>query len=56
MKEQRWERMDAEFRFRLKTQIEGYISAGLSGEKAELRARCEFGPVELRETGAALRW
>ncbi len=48
MKEQRWEhRMDAEFRFHLEAQIEGYISEGLSREEAERRARREFGSVEL---------
>jgi putative ABC transport system permease protein len=39
--------MDAEFRFHLDTQVNDYISQGLSREEAELRARREFGPVEL---------
>jgi putative ABC transport system permease protein len=44
----RWEqRMDAEFRFHLESQIGEYVSQGLSREEAELRARQEFGPVDL---------
>lgn len=47
-KRRRWERrMDAEFRFHLDTQINDYISQGLSRQEAELRARRDFGPVEL---------
>jgi len=43
-----WERrMDAELRFHLESQIEDYVSQGLSREEAELRARREFGAVEL---------
>ena len=44
----RWERrMDAELRFHLDSQISDYMSQGLSREDAELRARREFGAVEL---------
>jgi putative ABC transport system permease protein len=44
----RWERrMDAEFRFHLESQIEDYIGQGLRREEAELRARREFGVLEL---------
>jgi len=39
--------MDAEFRFHLESQISDYVSQGLSREEAELRARREFGSVEL---------
>jgi putative ABC transport system permease protein len=39
--------MDAEFRFHLESQIREYISQGLNREEAELRARREFGPMEL---------
>ena len=47
-KRQRWEgRMDAELRFHLQSQISDYVSQGLSQEEAELRARREFGAVEL---------
>src|SRR5258706_9781258 len=47
-KRRRWEgRMDAELRFHLQSQISDYVSEGLSQEEAELRARCEFGAVEL---------
>jgi predicted permease len=43
-----WEgRMDAELRFHLQSQIGDYVSQGLSQEEAELRARREFGTVEL---------
>src|SRR5438552_8387322 len=44
----RWEsRMDAELRFHLHSQISDYIGQGLSPKAAELRARREFGAVEL---------
>jgi putative ABC transport system permease protein len=44
----RWERrMDAEFRFHLDSLIGDYVSQGLSPAAAELRARREFGAVEL---------
>jgi len=47
-KRRRWERrMDAEFRFHLDSQISDYVSRGLSREEAELRARREFGAVDL---------
>lgn len=47
-KRRRWEgRMDAELRFHLHSQISDYVSQGLSQEEAELRARREFGAVEL---------
>ncbi len=44
----RWERrMDAELRFHLDSLIGDYMGQGLSREEAELRARREFGAVEL---------
>src|SRR5260370_25404843 len=44
----RWEqRMDAELRFHLDSQISDYVRKGLSREEAERRARREFGAVEL---------
>jgi predicted permease len=47
-KRRRWEqRISAEFRFHLESQIEDYMSQGLSREEAELRARREFGALEL---------
>jgi hypothetical protein len=47
LKRRRWEgRMDAEFQLHLDAQISDYVSQGLSQE-AELRARREFGPLEL---------
>jgi predicted permease len=47
-KRRHWERvMDAEFQFHLDSQISDYISQGLSRKEAELRARREFGAVEL---------
>jgi putative ABC transport system permease protein len=47
-KRRRWERrMEAEFRFHLESQISDYIRRGLSREEAEIRARREFGAVEL---------
>lgn len=39
--------MDAEFRFHLETRIRVYVDQGFSPQEAELRARREFGPVEL---------
>jgi putative ABC transport system permease protein len=39
--------MDAELRFHLDSQISDYVSQGLSREEAELRARREFGAVDL---------
>src|SRR5258708_22486697 len=48
LKRRRWEaRMDAELRFHLHSQISDYVSQGLSQEEAEMRARREFGAVEL---------
>src|SRR5213594_736115 len=48
LKRRRWERrMDAEFRFHLDSQINEYVSRGLSREEAEMRARREFGSVDL---------
>ncbi len=47
-KKHRWEkRMDAEFRFHLESQIQDYMSQGLSRAEAEQRARREFGAVDL---------
>ena len=44
----RWEhQMNAEFQFHLENQIEEYIHQGLSRREAEVRARREFGPLEL---------
>jgi len=48
LRRRRWEgRMDAEFQFHLDSQISDYVEQGLSREEAELRARREFGAVEL---------
>jgi hypothetical protein len=48
LKRRRWERrLDAEFRFHLESQISDYVRQGFSREEAELRARREFGPVDL---------
>jgi predicted permease len=48
VKRRGWERqMDAEFQFHLDNQIRDYMRAGLSREEAELRARREFGSMEL---------
>src|SRR5258708_37868505 len=48
LKRGRWERqMDAELQFHLNSQISDYVSQGLSPEEAELRARREFGALEL---------
>ncbi len=47
-KPRHWERrMDAEMRFHLETQIADYIRQGITPAEAELRARREFGPLEL---------
>ena len=47
-KRRRWEqRMNAELRFHLESQIEGYLAEGLSREEAERRARIEFGALDL---------
>jgi predicted permease len=47
-KRRRWERrMDDEFRFHLHSQISHYVSQGLSRNEAELRARREFGSMDL---------
>jgi putative ABC transport system permease protein len=44
----RWEdRMNAEFRFHLESQISDYIAQGLGREETESRARREFGAMEL---------
>ena len=46
--QRRWERhMDAEFQFHLDSQINDYVKNGLSREDAELRARSEFGALDL---------
>jgi putative ABC transport system permease protein len=48
MRRRHWERrMEAEFRFHLDAQIAEYLREGLSREEAELRARREFGPLDL---------
>jgi hypothetical protein len=48
LQRRRWERrMDAEFRFHRESQISDYVRQGFSREEAELRARREFGPVDL---------
>jgi len=39
--------MDAELRFHFESQIDDYVSQGLSREEAEVRARREFGALEL---------
>ena len=44
----RWERhMNAELQFHLESQINDYVKKGLSREDAELRARREFGALDL---------
>jgi predicted permease len=44
----RWERqMDAEFQFHLQNQVADYLREGLTREDAELRARRDFGALEL---------
>src|ERR1700722_11898773 len=48
LQRRRWERrMDAELQFHLDNQISDYVKQGLSQKGAELRARYEFGPVDL---------
>jgi len=48
LQRRRWERrMDAELQFHLENQISDYVKQGLSQKDAELRARYEFGPVDL---------
>ena len=39
--------MDAELRFHLESQIDGYVAEGLSREAAARRARIEFGALDL---------
>jgi putative ABC transport system permease protein len=39
--------MDAEFRFHLESQIDDYVSRGMSRDEAEQHARREFGALEL---------
>lgn len=47
-KRRRWEqRMNAELRFHVESQIEDYMAQGLSLEEAERRARIEFGALDL---------
>lgn len=47
-KRRRWEqRMEAEMRFHIESQIAEYIRQGIAPAEAESRARREFGPVEL---------
>jgi putative ABC transport system permease protein len=60
-KRPRWEqRMDAEMHFHLECQIEEYVRQGMPPAEAELRARREFGPVELAKDecrdGAGFQW
>lgn len=48
LKKRRWERqMHAELRFHLENQVNDYMQQGLTREDAELRARREFGALEL---------
>ncbi|MGI8744786.1 MAG: ADOP family duplicated permease [Bryobacteraceae bacterium] len=48
LKRRRWERqMHAEFRFHLENQVSDYMHQGLTRADAELRARREFGALEL---------
>jgi predicted permease len=48
LKRRRWEeRMATEFQFHLDSRISDYVRQGLSRQDAELRARLEFGPVDL---------
>ncbi len=48
LKRQRWERqMHAEFQFHLENQVSDYMQQGLTREDAELRARRDFGALEL---------
>ncbi|MBV8728674.1 MAG: hypothetical protein JO336_02580 [Acidobacteriia bacterium] len=39
--------MEAEMRFHLESQIAEYVRQGMTPAEAELRARREFGPIEL---------
>ena len=48
LRRRRWERqMQAELQFHLESQISDYVQQGLTREDAELRARREFGGLEL---------
>jgi predicted permease len=48
LKRRRWERqMHAEFQFHLENQLGDYMQQGLTREDAELRARRDFGALEL---------
>jgi macrolide transport system ATP-binding/permease protein len=48
LKRMRWERqMRAEFQFHLENQVSDYMQQGLTREDAELRARRDFGALEL---------
>ena len=48
LKRRRWERhMDTELQFHLDNQISDYVKQGLTQKDAELRARREFGPLDL---------
>jgi predicted permease len=48
VRRRRWERrMDAEMQFHLESQIADHVAQGLSREQAEMRARREFGALEL---------
>ena len=48
LKRRRWERqMHAEFQFHLENQVDDYVRQGLTREDALLRARREFGALEL---------
>jgi predicted permease len=48
LKRRKWEQqMDAEFHFHLENQVNDYIRQGLNREEAELRARRDFGAIEL---------
>ena len=48
LRRRRWERqMQAELQFHRESQIADYMQQGLSREDAELRARREFGTLEL---------
>ncbi len=48
LKRSRWERqMHAEFQFHFENQVADYMREGLTREEAELRARREFGALEL---------
>ncbi len=48
LKRRRWKRqMHAEFQFHLENQVSDYMQRGLTREDAELRARRDFGALEL---------